>query len=120
MNRLIMGSVTALLAPNEAKITPDDRQEKVRTVSYENGAFVPSTVVVDGGYLPGGQVEGYSGVKFKAADWPTVYSYWASRAKVPVTGLDGKTADGCRIVLKGWATDKRHGVITADLEIWRV
>lgn len=120
MNRLIIGAVTALLSPSEAQITPDDRQEKVKTVSYENGAFVPSSIVVDGGYFPGGLVESYSGVKFKASDWPAIYSYWASRTRVPVTGLDGAAADNCRIVLRGWTVSKHFGTVTADLEVWRV
>ena len=41
MARLIIGAVSALRSPDEAQVTPDDRQELVKTVAYAGGSFSP-------------------------------------------------------------------------------
>ena len=99
MNRLTIGTVTALLAPDEATSQPDDRQELVKTFSYSGGAIVPGVLVVDGGAVANGRVDSYSGVKFSAAGWATVLGYATNRTMVSVTGLDGVTAT-CRVRVK--------------------
>lgn len=120
MNRLIIGTVTAMLTPDEANIQIDDRQELIKTVAYSGGAFVPSVCVIDGGVCAAGKVDSYSGVKFKAADWPTVLGYSTNRTLVSVTGLDGVAESNCRVVIKQAEMQKKFSSVTADLQIWRV
>lgn len=121
MAQLQIGTVTALLSPDDATLQPDDRQELVKTTSYSAGAFVPSAVVVDGGYLATGAIMRLSGVKFKTADWATVEGYWTSRTLVPVVDLTGNTTANCRVRVTQWIVHKKFpSVITADLEIWQV
>lgn len=120
MARLVIGAVTAMQSPDEAQVTPDDRQELVKTVVYAGGTFTPSAQVLDGGKSDSGTVIAYSGVKFQVSDWPVIYGYWADRTLVAVTGIDGVLLSGCRIVLKQWKPGKKFKVVTADLEVWRV
>lgn len=120
MRRLIIGSVTAQLTPDEIKITPDDRQEQVKTMAYSGGVWNPSAAVVDGGYYESGEVMSVSGVKFKQSDWATIYGYWTGRTAVSVTDLNGTVKTGCRIVLRGWSQSKRFDTVIADLEVWRI
>ena len=120
MARLVIGAVAAIRSPDEAQVTPDDRQELVKTVVYSGGAFTPSVQVLDGGMSDDGVVIGYSGIKFQAGDWPAIRGYWSSRTQVSVTGIDGVLLTNCRIVLKQWKLDRKFKVVTADLEIWRV
>ena len=120
MRRLIVGTVTALRTPDDVKITPDDRQEKVQTMTYSAGTWVPSAIVHDGGVCENGEVMAISGVKFKQADWATIYGYWTGRTLVSVTDLAGTVKTGCRIVLRGWSQSKQFATITADLEVWRI
>lgn len=120
MNRLIIGTVTARLSPTDARTIPDDRQELVKTISYSGGAFVPSVVVVDGGYTTNGEITSYSGVKIAAADWSTILGYHTARTAVSVTGLDGVAVSGCRVKLLNWSNNKNFATYTADLEIWRL
>ena len=120
MSRLIIGTVTAFLTPDEITITPDDRQEKVNTTTYSGGAFMPSVSVIDGGMCESGQVGSISGAKFRAADWATIYGYWENRTPVTVSFTD-TTWTNCRIKLTRWTQSKKFGsVTTADIEIWRV
>ena len=120
MARLIIGTVTAIRSPDEAQVTPDDRQELIKTVVYSGGAFTPSVLVTDGGTSGDGVIIGYSGIKFHAGDWATIRGYWTGRVLVTVTGIDGEQLTNCRIVLKQWKLDRKFNVVTADLEIWRV
>lgn len=120
MNRLKIGAVTAMLTPDEIKITPDDRQEQVKTLAYSAGAWVASALVHDGGICESGEVMAVSGVKFRQADWATIYGYWQGRTAVSVTDLAGTVKTGCRIVLRGWSQSKQFATITADLEVWRI
>jgi len=120
MNRLTIGTVTALLAPDEATSTPDDRQSLEKTFSYSGGAIVPGVLVVDGGTVASGRVDSYSGVKFSAADWATVLGYATNRTMVSVTGLDGVTVASCRVRVKQYQDQRRFNTVIADLEIWRV
>ena len=120
MARLVIGAVTAMRSPDEAQVTPDDRQEMIKTVVYSNGAFTPSVLVADGGAFDDGSIISYSGIKFHASDWPTIRGYWTDRLLVSVTGIDGELLTNCRIVLKQWKLDRKFKVVTADLEIWRV
>jgi len=121
MNRLIIGAVTALLTPDEPKVTPDDRQELAKTLIYTNGAFTPSVSVIDGGYCLAGAVMSLSGVKFKNSDWPTIYGYWTNRTKITLIDCAGNSTANCRVVLKAWTQNKYFSsVITADIEIWQV
>ena len=120
MARLVIGAVTAIRSPDEAQVTPDDRQELVKTVVYSGGAFTPSVQVLDGGMSDDGVVIGYSGIKFQAGDWATLCGYWTGRLRISVTGIDGELLTNCRIVLKQWKIDRKFKVVTADLEIWRV
>ena len=119
MNRLQIGTVTAQLSA-EARHTPDDRQEIVKTIVYSGGVFVPSVVAVDGGYCADGETISYSGVVFTAADWATVKGYWQGRTLVTVVGVDGATYSSCRIVVRRWTRNKYFTSVTADIEIWRV
>lgn len=120
MKRLIIGTVTALLAPDEATVTHDDRQTLEKTFSYTGGVIVPGVLVVDGGTVASGRVDGYSGVKFRSTDWPTVLGYATGRTLVSVTGLDGVTVASCRVVIKQHMEQRRSSSVTADIEIWRV
>lgn len=120
MARLIIGAVSTLRSPDEAQVTPDDRQELVKTVAYAGGSFTPSVQVLDGGTSDGGTVISYSGIKFHAGDWAAIRGYWTDRLLVSVTGIDGVLLTNCRIVLKQWKLDRKFKVVTADLEIWRV
>ena len=120
MKRLIIGTVTALLAPDEATVTHDDRQELVKTFSYSGGVITPTVQAVDAGYVASGQVDSYSGAKFRAVDWPTVLSCATARTLVSVTGLDGVTVSNCRVVIKQHVEQRRTNSVTADIEIWRV
>lgn len=120
MARLVIGTVTAIRSPDEAQVTPDDRQEMIKTVVYSGGAFTPSVLVTDGGALDDGAVISYSGIKFHASDWATIRGYWTDRLLVSVAGIDGELLTNCRIVLKQWKLDRKFKMVTADLEIWRV
>ena len=120
MARLVIGAVSALRSPDEAQVTPDDRQELVKTVAYAGGFFSPSVQVLDAETTDAGEVISYSGIKFQAGDWPAVRGYWSSRTLVSVTGIDGVLLTNCRIVLKQWKIDRKFRVVTADLDIWRV
>ena len=119
MKRLIIGSVTALWTPDEPKVTPDDRQELVKTFTLSGGAYVPSVVVVDAGRTDDGEVKAYSGVKFTSTDWATVQGYAKTRTMVTVVGTDGVSGLG-RIVDKGSIENKHFNSVTADIEIWRI
>ena len=121
MNRLKIGTVTAFLTPDEISITPDDRQELVKTLEYSSGVWVPSVVAVDGGHCEEGAVMTLSGVKFRLTDWGTIYGYWTGRTSVSVADATGTVTSGCRVVVKGWKQSKRFkDTITADLEVWQV
>lgn len=120
MKRLIIGGITVHLTPEDAKITPDDRQELVKTLSYVDGEFVPSTVVVDSGYNESGEVTSYTGVKLKTAGWSTIKGYWTARTLVTVVGIDGVSRNSCRVVVKSWSENKYFDSVTADIEIWRI
>ena len=120
MKRLIIGTVTALLAPDEATVTPDDRQELVKTFSYSGGVIVPGVLVVDGGTVATGREDSYSGVKFSAAGWATVLGYATDRTLVSVTGLDGVAVSNCRVRVKQYQDQRRFNMVIADLEFWRV
>ena len=120
MKRLIIGTVTALLTPDEATVTPDDRQTLEKTFSYSGGVIVPGVLVVDGGTVAAGQVDSYSGVKFSAAGWAAVLGYATGRTLVSVTGLDGVTVASCRVRVKQYQDQRRFDAVTADIEIWRV
>ena len=120
MKRLIIGTVTALLAPDESTSTPDDRQTLEKTFSYSGGSIVPGVLVVDGGHVATGRVDSYSGVKFSAAGWATVLGYATNRTLVSVTGLDGVAVSNCRVRVKQYQDQRRFDTVTADIEIWRV
>ena len=120
MKRLIIGTVTALLTPDEATSTPDDRQSLEKTFSYSGGVIVPGVLAVDGGYVASGRVDSYSGVKFSSADWATVLGYCTARTLVSVTGLDGVAVSNCRVRYKQSVEQKKFNSVTADIEIWRV
>ena len=120
MARLVIGTVTAIRSPDEAQVTPDDRQELVKTVAYAGGSFTPSIQVLDGGTSDQGAVISYSSIRFHAGDWATIRGYWTDRMLVSVVGIDGELLTNCRIVLKQWKIDRKFKVVTADLEIWRV
>ena len=120
MARLVIGAVTAMRSPDEAQVTPDDRQELVKTVAYAGGSFFPSVQVLDGGTSDDGAVTSYSGIKFHAGDWATIRGYWTGRLLVSVAGIDGELLTNCRIVLKQWKLDRKFNVVTADVDVWRV
>jgi hypothetical protein len=119
MNRLIIGTVTAQLTPDEATITPDDRREIVKTVTYSGGAFVPSVCVIDGGYCAAGQIDSYQNVKFKLSDWPTVLGYATARTLVSVTGIDGITESNCWVKIGQYMPQKKFNSMIANIEIGR-
>lgn len=120
MRRLTIGTVTATLTPDEIRITPDDRQELIKTVEHTGGAFTPSVAVFDGGYCVSGQVMAASGVKLSSADFAIIKGYHEQRAAVAVTDLNGTQTSNCRVVLRQWTENKRFDVITVDLEVWRI
>ena len=120
MNRLKIGTVTALLTPDEIRITPDDRQELIKTVEHTGGVFVPSVSVVDGGICATGAIMTASGVKFSAVDFGTVKGYWENRTLVAVTDLAGTQIDNCRIKITQWTENKKFDAITCDLEVWQL
>lgn len=119
MKRLQIGTVTAMFTPEEARITSDDRQELVKTLSLDGGSIIPGVAVVDVGYCETGEVISYSGVKFKAADWSTVLGYATARTPITVVS-NGVAKTNCRLVLREWTESKRFNVVTANLEIWRL
>ena len=119
MNRLIIGSVIALFTPDPT-FRPDDRQELVKTVTYSGGVFSAGVVVIDGGNVPNGRIDAYSGVKFSAADFATVKTLADARTLSTVVGTDGVSVSNCRVVLKSWFIIKNFTSVTADIEIWRV
>ena len=119
MNRLQIGTVTAQLSA-DARHTPDDRQELVKTITLSGGVCVPSVAVVDVGNCADGETISYSGVVFTATDWATVKGYWQNRTLVAVVGVDGVTYGSCRIVVRQWTHNKHFTSVAADIEIWRV
>ena len=120
MNRLIIGTVTAHLTPDQISISPDDRQELVQTLAYTDGNWTPSVAILDGGICESGEKMMISGVKFRQADWATIYGYWTGRTAVSITDTTGTVKAGCRVVVKGWVMSKRFATITADLEVWQI
>lgn len=119
LNRVQIGTVTAQLSA-EARHTPDDRQEIVKTITLSSGGYVPSVAVVDSGNCSDGETISYSGVVFTAVDWATVKGYWQNRTLVTVVGVDGATYGSCRVVIRQWTRNKHFASVAADIEIWRV
>ena len=119
MNRLQIGTVTAQLSA-DARHTPDDRQELIKTITLSGGVYVPSVTVVDAGNCEDGETISYSGVVFTATGWATVKGYWQNRTLVTVVGVDGVTYSSCRIVVRQWTRNKHFTSVAADIEIWRV
>lgn len=119
MNRLQIGTVTAKVSP-DAKHTPDDRQELVKTISLTGGVYVPGVAVVDAGHSASGEIISYAGAVFKDADWATVKGYWQNRTLVSVISVDGVTYSSCRVIVRQWTRNKNFASVTADIDIWRV
>ena len=119
MNRLQIGTVTAQLS-TEARHTPDDRQELIKTITLSDGVYAPSVAVVDSGNCADGETISYSGVVFTAVDWATVKGYWQNRTLVTVVGVDGVPYSSCRIVVRQWTRNNHFTSVTADIEIWRI
>lgn len=120
MARLKIGSVTALLTPDDITVVPDDRRELVKTVVNVGGAFHPSVAVVDGGLCSSGVVMRLSGVKFGADDFATVQGYSDNRTAVAVTDASGSETAGCTVKLTQWTQSKKFSAVTCDLEVWRL
>lgn len=122
MNRLIVGTVTALYCPDKPKTKPDNRRTLEKTITYDvsTGAFIPSVQVVDGGQTDAGAVTSYNGVEFAAADWDTFKGYCDDWTAVTVVDLRGVSTANCHINLLDFDDSKHFGSVSAIFEVWRV
>jgi len=121
MASLQIGSAQAMLTPTEIEYVKDNRRELVKTLSYSGGVWVPGVVVLDNGVCATGLVAKYSGVQFDAVNWTIVEGYADNLTACTVTDPDGSSHANCHIFIAAYKKNKRFpGIVTADVEIWRV
>jgi len=121
MASLQIGSAKAMLTPAEMEYVKDNRRELVKTLSYSGGNWIPSVAILDNGTCQAGLVVKYSGVQFDSVNWAIVEGYADNLTVCTVTDPDGSVAANCHIYIAAYKKNKRFpGIITADVEVWRV
>lgn len=113
-----IGTVRSLGNTDGLQVTPDDRQQLVKTVT---SAGVASVAVEDNGVVANGEVISLSAV-FSAADYVTLSGYWTNRTKVTVVLDDGSTISNARIVIKNvqYYDNMLSSFKLVQLEVWRI
>lgn len=113
-----IGAIKSVTKTDDLQITPDDRQELVKTFT-SNGT--PSVTVEDYGVVADGEVISCSAT-FSSADYETLRGYWSNRTRVTVVLDDGMTINNARVVIKG--VQYYDGLLSqykrVSLEVWRV
>lgn len=113
-----IGTIKSIGRTEGLEITPDDRQELVKTV---NSTGTETVTVEDYGVVADGEVISLEAT-FLPADYNTLRNYWTNRTPVTVILDDGTTnINNARIVIrriqyydKLMPTRK-----TVQLEVWR-
>lgn len=108
-----IGEAVSRRRPKSFSVTPDDRQQLVKTI---NGV-----VVLDFGRFENGDTRAVTAV-FDAANWALVQGYWTNRTKVTFVDEAGNSYTNCRIIVKSISYTERFETkrIEAALEVWRV
>ena len=118
---LKIGTATAMLTPETAEFTPDNRRQLVKTMTLSGGVLTPSVSIRDGGYCASGLVAKYAGTKWDNENWALVEALAAGLAACTVVEPDGSTTESCHIFISRYVKNKHFpGYVEADLEIWRV
>ena len=107
-----IGAVTALKMGEDFSISPDSRQELIKTIG--------GVKVIDYGDVLDGETYGFS-VTFLKDDFTTIKDYAFNRQKISFIDEAGIERSNCRVVIKSYKyVNKFPDLIECSLEIWRV